>query len=303
MPNLAFSLQSPDAFERWADRKLATFPESVEQLRVELRDPRAPSASERAAITDVIRRCNMALIAHSGTPMDKVQMAQFGQCFGLQTMDSNLCADPDGISSLQVSATGERRGDYIPYTDKPLNWHTDGYYNTVETPIRSFLLYCVRSASQGGENELIDPELLYLFLRRENPQWIAELMQPRAMVVPPNELGGEQIRGERSGPVFWIDAQSGCLLTRYSARGKNIHWPASPEMDALRKRILELLNGDELPRFRLRMESGQGLLCNNVLHNRSGFTNTTDSALNSNQDRLVYRARYHDRILDTECLK
>jgi hypothetical protein len=33
-----------------------------------------------------------------------------------------------------------------------------------------------------------------------------------------------------------------------------------------------------------------GLLCNNVLHDRSGFTD------NPATPRLLYRARYHDRI-------
>jgi hypothetical protein len=38
------------------------------------------------------------------------------------------------------------------------------------------------------------------------------------------------------------------------------------------------------------MQPGMGLLCNNVLHDRSAFT---DDALNP---RLLYRARYLDRI-------
>jgi hypothetical protein len=33
-----------------------------------------------------------------------------------------------------------------------------------------------------------------------------------------------------------------------------------------------------------------GLVCNNVLHDRSGFTETPE------RRRLLYRARYHDRI-------
>jgi len=38
------------------------------------------------------------------------------------------------------------------------------------------------------------------------------------------------------------------------------------------------------------LQPGMGLLCNNVLHDRSGFTD--DPA----RPRLIYRARYHDRI-------
>ena len=40
------------------------------------------------------------------------------------------------------------------------------------------------------------------------------------------------------------------------------------------------------------IDSGQGLLSNNVLHDRSGFEDDADSA----KKRLLYRARYYDRI-------
>jgi hypothetical protein len=41
--------------------------------------------------------------------------------------------------------------------------------------------------------------------------------------------------------------------------------------------------------FKGKLEAGQGLLCNNVLHTRSGFND-------GEQSRLLYRARYFDRI-------
>jgi hypothetical protein len=42
-----------------------------------------------------------------------------------------------------------------------------------------------------------------------------------------------------------------------------------------------------------RLEPGMGLACNNVLHDRSGFTETPQKR------RLLYRARYHERVADT----
>jgi hypothetical protein len=36
-----------------------------------------------------------------------------------------------------------------------------------------------------------------------------------------------------------------------------------------------------------------GLICNNVLHDRSGFTETPA------RRRLLYRARYHERVAET----
>jgi hypothetical protein len=42
-----------------------------------------------------------------------------------------------------------------------------------------------------------------------------------------------------------------------------------------------------------RLEPGMGLVCNNVLHDRSGFTETPA------RRRLLYRARYHERVAET----
>jgi hypothetical protein len=42
--------------------------------------------------------------------------------------------------------------------------------------------------------------------------------------------------------------------------------------------------------LRGRLEPGMGLVCNNVLHDRGGF------AESSLQRRLLYRARYYERI-------
>jgi hypothetical protein len=44
--------------------------------------------------------------------------------------------------------------------------------------------------------------------------------------------------------------------------------------------------------FALRLAGGQGLVCNNVLHNRSAF----NDAPAPGRGRLVYRARYFDRV-------
>ena len=62
---------------------------------------------------------------------------------GLQ-LDANLCADEDRVSAIENSAT--QQSHYIPYTNKALNWHTDGYYNAEHQRIHAFLIHCVRPA-------------------------------------------------------------------------------------------------------------------------------------------------------------
>ena len=47
--------------------------------------------------------------------------------------------------------------------------------------------------------------------------------------------------------------------------------------------------------LRHRMEPGQGLICNNILHNRTSFNDDE----NGEPQRLIYRGRYYDRLADT----
>jgi hypothetical protein len=67
------------------------------------------------------------------------------------------------------------RGDFIPYTHKPINWHTDGYYNTLDRRILGMTLHCAQDAEAGGENALLDHEIAYIQLRDANPDYIAAL--------------------------------------------------------------------------------------------------------------------------------
>jgi phosphomannomutase len=65
-----------------------------------------------------------------------------------------------------------------------------------------------------------------------------------------------------------------------------------PERDGLAAGLflLEMLATERADVFRLTLQPGMGLVCNNVLHDRSGFID--DPSL----PRLLYRARYTDRI-------
>jgi hypothetical protein len=77
---------------------------------------------------------------------------------------------------------------------------------------------------------------------------------------------------------------------RYTARTRSIVWRADAATQAAVQRLREILDSDSPYVFRLRLAAGQGLVCNNVLHDRSAFTDAPGAG------RLVYRARYLDRI-------
>ena len=178
-----FDLNDRASYERWRDQKLATAPAAVGELVVEVRDPRALSAAEHGALMERIRRCNMVVYAGRVHDEDADIPRRLGAQFGLHRLDANWLAGEDGISEIRVFDDGTRK-HYIPYTDRPIKWHTDGYYNTPEWQIRGMVLHCVRPAATGGENRLMDHEMAYLLLRDEDPGHVRALMQPDAMLIP-----------------------------------------------------------------------------------------------------------------------
>ena len=277
------------AYRAWRAARLAAYPASFDELIVPVRDPRALTAAEYAALARAIARANMAVYASADTAEDRDLPRQLARQFGLTRLDRNWLADDDGISSVTV--TGQAgRADFIPYTNKPIRWHTDGYYNPPARRIRAMVLHCVRPAAAGGENALLDHEIAYILVRDTDPALAAALMREDAMTIPARTDDGGVARPAQTGPVFAVDAQTGALHMRYTARTKSIEWNADPAVRAAAECLTRVLAGPSPYIHRVTLAPGMGLLCNNVLHDRTGFTD--DPA----RPRLIYRARYHDRI-------
>jgi len=277
------------AYAAWRAAKLSAYPTTAADLLVPVRDPRALAAAERAALAERCRRANMAVYASPLADADKELPRTLAAQFGLHRLDRNWLADDDGISSVTVTGEGGR-GDYIPYTNRPIRWHTDGYYNPPGRRIRAMVLHCVAPAASGGENALLDHEIAYLLLRDADPAHVAALMQPDAMTIPARSDDSGVARPAETGPVFSVDPDDGALHMRYTARTRSIEWKDDRAVRAAAAALESLLAGPSPYIFRLTLQPGMGLLCNNVLHDRSGFTD--DPA----RPRLIYRARYYDRI-------
>ncbi len=280
-------LSRPESYPRWRERKLAAYPRRAEDLVVEVRDPRALTDSEAARLREICARANMAVYASApGGVEDKEIVRRVGAQLGLERLQANPFADEDGISALETAPEKSARG-YIPYSNRRLLWHTDGYYNPPAQRIRAFILHCVRPAATGGENRLLDHEIAYLLLRDADPEHVRALSAPDAMTIPANEDEGMP-RPAQSGPVFSEDA--GALHMRYTARTRSIEWRADERTRAAVRCLNEILESAAPYVFTLRLAPGQGLVCNNVLHDRSSFADAPGAG------RLVYRARYLDRI-------
>jgi len=287
----AFDLSNDQAYAAWREQKIANFPQTLDELVVEIENPHSLNELEVAAIRRACARANMAIYSCHNKAADKTVVTDLGSHFGLEHLDNNLYASEEGISALQVSAE-RRQFEYIPYSNKAISWHTDGYYNSLDRKIRTMVLHCVRPAARGGENALMDHEMLYLLMRDINPQYIEALMQPDVMTIPANIENGVEIRPAQTGPVFSVDKISGSLHMRYTARTRSIEWKQDKKTHSAVKLLEELLASGLPTIFSHRLSAGQGLICNNILHTRSAFEDEEGSP-----GRLVYRARYLERIV------
>lgn len=291
-PGSPFHPHNDAAYQAWREAKLRGYPQRVDELVVEVANPKALTPAEHAALLERCRKTNMAVYAGPDLGEDKDIPRLMGRQFGLARLDANLMSDEDDITTLTVAENGEQKGEFIPYTDRPIRWHTDGYYNRPERQILGMLLHCAAPAHEGGANALLDHEILYLLLRDENPEHICALMQEDAMSIPPRMDEHGIARAEETGPVF-STLPGGQLHMRYTARTRSIAWKQDAATQAAVAAIEKLLNRDLPWKFQHRMEAGMGLLCNNVLHDRTGFVDTPA------HKRIMYRARYYDRISQT----
>ena len=288
--SLFTDLDNQSRYLSWREQKLSRMPRSITDYMVPVNDPVRLTESEHNAIRSLIARANMAIfVVQSDKKCNKTIPVNIAEQFGMRQLDHNMAADHDGVSELTVRS-GQWRGGYIPYTNKPIHWHTDGYYNEEKRKIHGMVLYCVQDALQGGENALLDHEIAYIHLRDSTPDYIRAFLHPEAMMIPANVINGNVIRPDRAGPVFSVN-DNGELHMRYTARTRSVVW----RDDALTRKatacLTEFLASDSPYILRARLEPGMGVICNNVLHDRSGFDE------DESHKRLLYRLRYYDRAI------
>jgi hypothetical protein len=285
-----FDLDDDAAYRVWRSGKLARRAHGADDLIVDVGDPQTLTAGEREALLERCASTNMAVYRSTRGTHDKDTARAIGRQLGLVRLDANWLADEDGISSIAVGDGASDRGNFIPYTNRPLKWHTDGYYHPQQQRIRAMLLHCVRPAASGGVNALLDHELVYIALRDASPRWLQALMAADAMTIPAREDEAGVARPAQSGPVFSVDAHDGALHMRYTARTRSIAWKDDAATLKAVAFLERLLADDNPDLIRLRLEAGMGIVANNVLHDRSAFVD------DPSRPRLIYRARYLDRV-------
>ncbi len=292
-----FQLENSSQYQQWRDNKLKNYPQTLSELVVEINDPRKLSDSEHQKILSLAQQTNMVIyVSNIGNDADPEIPLSMGRAFDLYELDHNWLADESGLTSLTASDEGARK-HFIPYSNKAINWHTDGYYNTPDKKINALNLHCVTPAPKGGENQLMDHEIAYMLLRDKNPDYIKALMADDVMMIPPR-MGkdGTIARKEETGTVFSIVEETGDLHMRYTIRKKNVLWK-NDELTTEALKYLESVLHDSAYIFKGKLESGMGLISNNILHDRSAFED------NESQKRFIYRSRFYDRLAGTSIQK
>ena len=297
----AFNLSHQSDFDTWSKWKLSLYSsQGIERLRkvIEI-DPDAPF--EKAQLTKLRQNIDDFNFAFyriiNCSNFDLNALSLLGRQFGLFELDANLCAEEDRMTILtdhtSQDDSNKHRQRYIPYSNKALNWHTDGYYNPQHQRVRAFILHCVQPASSGGGNSFIDPDIVYILLRQENPAFIEALANPEVMLIPENRDDKDILRPETSTAVFQVSSDYAILDMRYSQRKKHIIWRDDSLTQQALSCLNELLGKKSKWHIDYRLKAGEGIVSNNVLHRREAYHDDTGN------QRVYYRARYYSRVTIT----
>ena len=278
-----------DTYQHWRDAKLEHAATDIEQTLVEIQDPRSLSTTEKAQIKQLCDQNNFALFQIKAQSDYSDAVNQINAQFGLFEFDQHLYVGDQGLAHITPNEQ-QTQGEFIPYTTRAINWHSDGYYNDLAHRIRAFSLFCANPAKEGGENQWIDPQMLYILLKEDNADVAQALTHPQAMTIPEHRFDGVVRRARSIGPIFFVDEKTSELYMRYTQRKKHIEFCDSTEVQEAVQILDQLLAQETDYHFRHTMCTGQGILCNNVPHTRSGFVNNPDSP------RLMLRGRFFERI-------
>ena len=282
-----FILENQTEYISWRDKKLSLYPKDIESLSISF-DFEDIDINKITQLKKIVKDYNFAIYNFSAQVSDE-KLQEFCVQLNLMSSVSNLLADQNGISSITDNSSLVQKKsniEYIPYTNKPLNWHTDGYYHPLDSTVKSFLLHCNEPAQKGGENLLLDHEILYIFLRDHNPDFIDVLMQENIMEIPKNKNSGSS--SSSIGPVFYIDTEN-FLNMRFTSRQQNIIWKKDDMIKKIKDYISSFILDDDKYIFKLLLKKNQGYIANNILHKREGY-------LDGENKRLLKRLRFSERI-------
>lgn len=279
-----FDLDTDQDYLKWRDEKLAAYPKSVGDLVVELGDMTAITAAEKARIMELVERANMCVYTAGSAELSMDSLLKLGAQLGIsQTDKSTRHSNSDELTASGILNKA------IPFTTRHVRWHTDATYYGSNKTIQALFLLCKRPAVEGGNNRLLDHELLYIMLRDKDPEALRILMRDDCFKHKNPKTG--VISQDLGGKVFWTNSD-GHLNHRFSFRKMDMSWSEDSEVIAARDVLESLLLSESEHVIEGRLESGLGLISNNVQHTREKLIDSDDDE----NKRLLFRSRFYDRV-------
>jgi len=266
-------------FLKWAAQKENNIPKNINEISVEIKDINRATKNEISKIKSTLDKFNSCLYRSNRDLESNSCLLDFAKAVGMKTFDCNNI-EANEIST--ISSIKNEKIQYIPYTNKALNWHTDGYYD--KKPLFSWLLHCINPADDGGENYLLDHELAmreYVLSYDD----IEVLMNKRAITIPESQGSN---RSELSTYIFSFDNDYEKLHMRFSMRKENIKM-SDNTFTAMSKLTDVIENNCSKYSINYKLSKNEGILSNNILHGRNSFKD-------DKVQRKLLRIRSYERL-------
>ena len=266
-------------FLKWATQKENNIPKNINEISVEIKDINRITKNEISKIRSTLDKFNSCLYRSNRDLESNSCLLDFAKAVGMKTFDCNNI-EANEIST--ISSIKSEKIQYIPYTNKALNWHTDGYYD--KKPLFSWLLHCINPADDGGENCLLDHELAmreYVLSYDD----IEVLMNKRAITIPESQGSN---RSEISTYIFSFDNDYEKLHMRFSMRKGNIKM-SDKTFTAMSKLTNVIENNCSKYSITYKLSKNEGILSNNILHGRNSFKD-------DKVQRKLLRIRSYERL-------
>ncbi len=279
-----FNLDSNDDYQKWRDEKLAAYPRNLGDLVVELGDMTAITDAEKARIMDLVERANMCVYTSGKAELSMDSLLSLGRQLGVSGTDkSRRHANSDELTNSGIL------NQAIPFTTRHVRWHTDATYYGSDKTIQALFLLCKRPAIEGGSNKVLDQEVLYILLRDKHPEALRVLMSKDCFKYKNPKTG--EVNDHLGGKVFWTNPD-GHLCHRFSFRQMDMAWSEDSDVKAARDVLESMMLNDLEYVIEGRLESGLGLISNNVEHTREKLVDSEDPS----KKRLLFRTRFYDRV-------
>lgn len=262
--------------------KKLTNEQNINDLKVIIDDINNPTLHEIDNIKQTVSKFNLCIYSSKNKLESEKKLLEFVRLLGMKTYDCN------NIDNGPVSKITNKRTDnmieYIPYTSKKLNWHTDGYYNNCNKLIFSWLLHCVEPAKFGGENFLLDHHVVYEeYIKKYGS--LCNLDRYDAFTIPENNING---RPSISSYIFSKDNSYNQIHMKFSMRKNNIN--INKEILYDYKNLIDIIKETAKKKaVTTKLNKNEGLVTNNVLHGRNEFSD-------GETNRTLLRIRSYEKI-------